>query len=355
LEQTSVRTGRLARHLVCAQCGESFSSWRPNPKYCSRACAGLAKSLASRNCLICGASFQPAQDNQIYCSMPCYRQSCRGRVIRSKPKVMTECRECGKEFPLRSPSALKRGKGLYCSPGCQYAAIRNRTTRIKRNCLMCGKEYGMKRSGCETSVYCSVKCRGSHQHLLWEEAHPNGKPLVQLLCPVCDRTFEVSPWLARHNRKFCSFECARRADRDRQQFICETCGKLFERCRSQAQVARFCSRKCSHLHQGETSIEKIVRQALESMGIRFEQEHHLGRYCIDFYIPEQMIAVEADGTYWHNKDTAERDNRRDAVLAGKGITTVRIPQKALVVGDPIATVGCYLAPHWAGSLLPRPS
>lgn len=73
----------------------------------------------------------------------------------------------------------------------------------------------------------------------------------------------------------------------------------------------------------ETSIERIMRQALESENIEFEAQYPVKRYFIDFAIPSRNLAIEVDGAYWHDK---ERDAQRDAILTANGWRVLRFSE-----------------------------
>lgn len=73
----------------------------------------------------------------------------------------------------------------------------------------------------------------------------------------------------------------------------------------------------------ETSIERIMRLALERENINFLPQHRVGRYFIDFAILSHRIAVEVDGAYWHNP---EKDAKRDADLLALGWRVIRFSE-----------------------------
>lgn len=49
-------------------------------------------------------------------------------------------------------------------------------------------------------------------------------------------------------------------------------------------------------------------------------EYPIGDYCIDIALPNLKIAIEYDGSYWHNK---EKDRIRDKLLKKIGWATLR--------------------------------
>ena len=59
-------------------------------------------------------------------------------------------------------------------------------------------------------------------------------------------------------------------------------------------------------------------------GLRFRNHHPISRMTVDFYFPMAMLAVEVDGEAHGTADNPERDARRDAFLASRGITVLRV-------------------------------
>jgi very-short-patch-repair endonuclease len=66
---------------------------------------------------------------------------------------------------------------------------------------------------------------------------------------------------------------------------------------------------------------------LDMLGVTYEaQKPFPGIGIVDFYIPEQRIAVEADGTYWHEKEETKRsDAKKDRSLKARGVEVIRVP------------------------------
>lgn len=62
-------------------------------------------------------------------------------------------------------------------------------------------------------------------------------------CPICGGSFEttITPY---HNKRFCSWECARTGSRTRKSIPCDNCGKVVERKPSHLKEHVFCSSKC---------------------------------------------------------------------------------------------------------------
>lgn len=97
-----------------------------------------------------------------------------------------------------------------------------------------------------------------------------------------------------------------------------------------------CTRKCPiRGRKRETNIERTVREQLEKRDITYEQEKGIGhRFHLDFYLPEQNIAIECDGTFWHSlPGAARRDKRKENVIKSLGMTLVRLPEAQIIADD----------------------
>jgi very-short-patch-repair endonuclease len=68
---------------------------------------------------------------------------------------------------------------------------------------------------------------------------------------------------------------------------------------------------------------QVRGQRLE--GLHFRRQHPVGPYILDFYCDAARLCVEVDGYGHGTADHPERDARRDAWLAGRGVRTLRIP------------------------------
>ena len=73
--------------------------------------------------------------------------------------------------------------------------------------------------------------------------------------------------------------------------------------------------------------EVLLWRALKgkaAAGFRFRNHHPISRMTVDFCCPMAMLAVEVDGEAHGMADNAERDERRNAFLASRGILVLRI-------------------------------
>ena len=57
-------------------------------------------------------------------------------------------------------------------------------------------------------------------------------------------------------------------------------------------------------------------------GLKFRRQHPVEPYVLDFYCAEAKLCIELDGS--QHAEAMERDARRDAFLAARGIRVIRI-------------------------------
>lgn len=92
----------------------------------------------------------------------------------------------------------------------------------------------------------------------------------------------------------------------------------------------------------ETSIEKIVRELLESLGVTFECQKVIDRCIVDFYFPNEKRIIETDGDYWHSiPEVKARDERKDAYLKKYGYEILRLTETEVHNG-PLLKIKQYL-------------
>jgi very-short-patch-repair endonuclease len=245
--------------------------------------------MLPKKCKHCGIEFVPQWNGIVYCPTKCYHES---RVVEHEPLL---CKHCGK--PLDGVQ-LKRGR-TYCCRAC-FIADKN----IEKVCPICGKRFQVPVSIQDRYNVCSMECR-----LAYTQYIP---------CERCGKVFRAEKKLNRH---YCSEECRRPP----MMVVCRCCGRKFRTVPSNDQ--QFCSFACYRRFTGENRLEKTVRQALDSMAIQYIQEHRIGRYSIDFFLPQWNIALEIDGDYWHQDKT--RDNRKDEYLKRHSLVVCRMLQSEI--------------------------
>lgn len=79
---------------------------------------------------------------------------------------------------------------------------------------------------------------------------------------------------------------------------------------------------------GKTGIETKMENLLKEMEVEYIPEYNIGRYIVDFALPEWNIAIEADGDYWH-KGKEEQDKIRQSIIEEKGWTMLRFSETVI--------------------------
>jgi len=65
------------------------------------------------------------------------------------------------------------------------------------------------------------------------------------------------------------------------------------------------------------------------MNLKFRRQHPIGRFVVDFYCEETMVAVEIDGGYHLDPGQRRLDLERQLELEQRGIRFVRIPAELI--------------------------
>lgn len=135
----------------CRRCGKEFVVLPRRQIYCSWQCykATVAKPIRQarvEECSICRSSFTTLKPNRRYCS-----ERCRRKAQKSKKGV---CPQCGMPF-------LSWNKGTFCSPKCRGLASRILTDIP---CTFCGQLVSRARLASAAflrskRVFCSHDCR----------------------------------------------------------------------------------------------------------------------------------------------------------------------------------------------------
>ena len=90
----------------------------------------------------------------------------------------------------------------------------------------------------------------------------------------------------------------------------------------------------------EVLLWRLLRK--RPMGIKFRNQHPIGRYVADFYCASHKLVVEIDGIAHDMGDRPERDARRDGWLRKGGMEVVRIAAVD-VLRDPEAVAASIVA------------
>jgi G:T-mismatch repair DNA endonuclease (very short patch repair protein) len=193
------------------------------------------------------------------------------------------CTNCGKIFHVQTKSQSdpnNRGKfKRACSPEC--------TTSLKSKNLKARHAEG---------TISGVRSKRTFDR----------EVLLDLFCYKHLKMREIAKYLKTKEttlrREFERLEIPREFHR-----ICPQCSEDYScdmRCMvdpNSNKFKKFCSRKCflSSRNQTNTWIEREIVATLDANEIDYIPQFELGRMTIDFIIPSKMIAIEANGDFWH--------------------------------------------------------
>lgn len=274
---------------ICEFCGKEFASKLNRTKYCSKECyyesRKLNKNGINKTCPICGKEkyFPLSQSDRIFCSAECQHiwQS-QTRTAENSPNwqggaVELTCDNCGKVF-LRERKGIKpNAEHIYCSKECTNEG-RSKFSSIEKQCENCGKFFKVSNCRTDRKRFCSTECKDEYQY---KTTH------VDITCGICGNLFTVEKY--RENKaQFCSVDCANIAHKD---FM-----NTQEQIEKQSQKAL----EILSTYPRETSIEKAIREWLEDNNINHITQHIINdKFCVDFYLPDHNVIIEALGDYWH--------------------------------------------------------
>jgi very-short-patch-repair endonuclease len=250
------------------------------------------------------------------------------------------CLDCDKQ--------LKTKKATRCKSCSLRYTAKSRPGRIERHCKTCGDELGGGRR--LHATYCSKACKFSDPEFLTKLADSH-KRRVTKTCPACKVDFEV-PVSNEHRFNYCSLPCSRTRGEDvacrrcaaqfrrpvgstryhcsemcrrpASMLRCEWCEQEFRVGPAEAKARRYCSAACYRASDAETSIERVVREALECAMVSHEPQRRIGRWTVDFLVGGNLV-IEADGDYWHSL-RPDVDQRKTNDLTDEGYTVWRISE-----------------------------
>jgi len=73
-----------------------------------------------------------------------------------------------------------------------------------------------------------------------------------------------------------------------------------------------------------SSLEKKVKDVLDTMGLNYECQYPISKYFVDFALVSDKIAIEADGDYWHQDK--KRDRKRQKDIEKNGWVVIRFSE-----------------------------
>lgn len=245
--------------------------------------------------------------------------------------AIIKCKHCESLFKVRKPRVWKKNGEIrevkFCSRECSSlnhkgSKLDKRAEQITYKCPNCLNDFSMRESKfrAQKRKCCSIKCAAQYKKKKFAENRSS--------CEKCGKKLESE------QRRFCSIICMRK----RKIIVCENCGIKFES-RISDNDRRFCSNACYKSSRNETGIEIKIRKYLENKGVFFKTQVAFERYVIDFLLPEHGLVIEADGEYWHSKESVKkRDKIRDNKLIELGFNVIRLKEKDINSGKFIKNI-----------------
>ena len=192
--------GRLLVLRTCPECGTEFRTYHSETVCCSAKCtyAHNHKHTMRKTCEVCGREFTAACNNAKICSDECRRlwkrvYEARNRAKTNGKEMLTKtCCICKHTFVTTNKDKE------CCSTKCRCKLELEKKKGKLHTCPECGKIFG---SNLSAAKYCSTKCRDAAEKKRKEAHHGH-------ICAVCGKEFALE---GRHSRKYCSEECAKKA------------------------------------------------------------------------------------------------------------------------------------------------
>lgn len=95
----------------------------------------------------------------------------------------------------------------------------------------------------------------------------------------------------------------RKKERKTYKFRCDNCGRVFESCLPFGDESAVACKECYPINTSSSQHEIEIYEFLKSIypgKILLHDRELLSPYELDIYIPDKNLAIEVDGTYWHN-------------------------------------------------------
>ncbi len=89
------------------------------------------------------------------------------------------------------------------------------------------------------------------------------------------------------------------------------------------------------LRNDATQAEKMLWYELRNSqldGRKFRRQHSVGSYILDFYCPEERLAIELDGEQHEGDKQKEYDKKRTEYLNGLKIKVIRFKNTDVIFG-----------------------
>ncbi|MEP6944901.1 MAG: DUF559 domain-containing protein [Acidobacteriota bacterium] len=97
-------------------------------------------------------------------------------------------------------------------------------------------------------------------------------------------------------------------------------------------LQNFRSRLRRQLTPAEATLWRMLKGS-KLDGRKFRRQHSVGNYILDFYCPDERLAIELDGQVHRNETAEVRDLERKVFLSRHGIKVVRF-ENFLIFDEP---------------------
>ena len=88
----------------------------------------------------------------------------------------------------------------------------------------------------------------------------------------------------------------------------------------------FSRRRAQDLRKNMTKEERhLWYDFLKSLPVMVHRQKVIGPYIVDFYVAEEKLVIELDGSQHYEKNHENRDFVRDTYLQSKGLRVLRYP------------------------------
>ena len=241
----------------------------------------LYKMLNEIKCINCKQNYIPKNKKQKFCCLNCKKEYYKKYLFYSY-----KCSYCGKEYKTHWFHNGKN-KEYFCSKRCEILFRRNNGgLYIIKHCEICGKEIIITRKDRLTQRFCGTKCQSLWQSLTLVGDNSNYKKFLKQMTKrkICDNCFLEFKSRVKKPKKFnfCSEKC-------KEEYISKTLISD-EECQV---LGNLSSRK------SKTEPQRIADSIMQKLGIAYVNEHKIGTYWIDTYVPTNKTCIEIMGSYWH--------------------------------------------------------
>lgn len=87
------------------------------------------------------------------------------------------------------------------------------------------------------------------------------------------------------------------------------------------------------LRQSSTFAESVLWERLRGRkldGLKFNRQHSIGNYIVDFYCASKKLIIELDGAVHESADQKEKDEFRDEILKDMGFMILRFKNAQII-------------------------